>query len=78
MSWLINGRGVLTISREFGALDAVTPNVTAERVSDSKGDSWMFILKGTERQNQGEVTCELEGIEVKTATLHVQGLYVPM
>lgn len=78
MGWLLNGRPVLTISKEFGVLPSINPNVTAETSPVSRGDSWVFVLKNTERRNQGQVTCELQGIERKTARLFVQGLYVHM
>ncbi|XP_042343233.1 butyrophilin subfamily 2 member A2 isoform X2 [Plectropomus leopardus] len=70
MVWLLNGTAVLTISREIGVLPSINPNVTAEKSSGR--DSWVFVLKNTERQNQGQVTCDLQGIDRKTANLFVQ------
>lgn len=78
MVWLLNGKAVLTVSKENGVLPAVTPNVTAEKSPDSQRGGWVFVLKNTERSNQGQVTCDLQGIESKTAGLFVQGLYVHM
>ncbi|XP_008274170.1 immunoglobulin superfamily member 5 isoform X2 [Stegastes partitus] len=69
MVWLLNGTATLTISKEVGVLPSVNPNVTAEK---DKGDGWVFVLKSTERHNQGSVTCDLQGIERKTARLFVQ------
>lgn len=78
MLWLLNGTAVLTITNDTGVLPSVNPNVTAEKISVSRGDSWAFVLKNTERHNQGQVTCDLQGIDRKTASLFVQGLYVCM
>lgn len=75
MVWLLNGKAVLTISKEHGVLRSINTTVTAE---NKKGDSWVFVLKSTERHNQGRVTCDLQNIDRKTATLLVQGLYVHM
>ncbi|XP_041797305.1 immunoglobulin superfamily member 5 [Chelmon rostratus] len=72
MVWLLNGKAVLTVSKENGVLPAVTPNVTAEKSPDSQREGWVFVLKNTERSNQGQVTCDLQGIESKTAGLFVQ------
>ncbi|XP_044057631.1 immunoglobulin superfamily member 5 isoform X2 [Siniperca chuatsi] len=72
MVWLLNGEAVLTISKETGVLPSINPNVTAKKSPVSRGDSWMFVLKNTERHNQGQVTCDLQGIDRKTASLFVQ------
>uniref|UniRef100_UPI0037E86083 immunoglobulin superfamily member 5 n=1 Tax=Semicossyphus pulcher TaxID=241346 RepID=UPI0037E86083 len=72
MVWLLNGTAVLTISRETGVLPSINPNVMAEKNPVSTGDSWVFVLKHTERHNQGQVTCDLQGIDRKTASLFVQ------
>uniref|UniRef100_A0A3Q3QJT7 Ig-like domain-containing protein n=1 Tax=Monopterus albus TaxID=43700 RepID=A0A3Q3QJT7_MONAL len=72
MVWLLNGAAVLTISKTHGLLPSINTNVTAEKSSTSKGDSWQFVLKSTERDNQGQVTCDLQGIDRKTASLFVQ------
>ncbi|XP_056297854.1 immunoglobulin superfamily member 5 isoform X3 [Pseudoliparis swirei] len=72
MLWLLNGTAVLTISKEFGVLPSINPNVTAETSLVSRGDSWVFVLKSTERHNQGPVTCDLQGIDRTTASLFVQ------
>jgi len=76
MLWLLNGTAVLTISKEFGVLPSINPNVTAETSLVSRGDSWVFVLKSTERHNQGPVTCDLQGIDRTTASLFVQGMHV--
>ncbi|XP_019950448.2 immunoglobulin superfamily member 5 isoform X1 [Paralichthys olivaceus] len=72
MLWLLNGKAALTISKVHGVLPSTISNVTAEPVSGSKGDSWVFVLNSTERYNQGQVTCDLQGIDRKTADLFVQ------
>lgn len=76
--WLLNGDAVLTISKAEGVLASVFPNVTAEESPHSKRRSWVFILNNTERHNQGSVTCDIQGIDRRTASLFVQGLYVRM
>lgn len=78
MVWLLNGRAVLTISNLHGVFPSANLNVTAEKRLASKGDSWVFVLRNTERLHQGQVTCDLQGIDSKTASLFVQGLYVHM
>lgn len=72
MVWLLNGRVALTISNMHGVLHSINLNVTAEKSPASRGDAWMFVLKNTERQHQGEVTCDLQGIGSKKASLFVQ------
>ncbi|XP_060928878.1 immunoglobulin superfamily member 5 isoform X9 [Limanda limanda] len=72
MVWLLNGTAAVTISKVYGVLPSLINNVTAEEVSGSKGDSWVFVLNSTERYNQGQVTCDLQGIDRRTANLFVQ------
>nr|XP_015807442.2 immunoglobulin superfamily member 5 [Nothobranchius furzeri] len=72
MVWMLNGRPVQTISKETGVLPSINPNITAERCPNSKEDCWVIVLKSTERSNQGEVTCDLQLIEKRTAKLFVQ------
>lgn len=75
MVWQLEGRPALTISKENGVLPSVHSNLTAEKPPNSNGDSWTFILKNAQRHNQGQVTCDLQGIDRRTARLFVQGLY---
>lgn len=70
MVWMLNGVAALTISNESGLLPTINPNVTAVKAKDNK--SWVFVLKNTERDNQGSVTCDLQGIDRKSADLFVQ------
>ncbi|XP_029028222.1 immunoglobulin superfamily member 5 isoform X2 [Betta splendens] len=72
MVWLLNGTATLTISNMHGVLPATNPNVTAERGPASQGGGWVFVLRSTQWHNQGQVTCDLQGIERKTAALFVQ------
>lgn len=74
MVWLLNGKVVLTISNQTGVLPSINPNVTAEE--SSRRGSWVLVLKSTERHNQGQVACDLQGIGRKTASLFVQGVCV--
>lgn len=72
MTWLLNGISVITISNETGLLPHINPNVTAEETPNSKIDSWVLVLKHTEANNQGLVTCDLQGITRASANLFVQ------
>ncbi|KAM9801352.1 immunoglobulin superfamily member 5-like [Neosynchiropus ocellatus] len=72
MVWLLNGSVALTISKMHGVISSDDPSVTAEKDPASKQDSWVFVLKNTERSHQGSVTCDLQGLSRKTATLFVQ------
>lgn len=77
MTWQLNQIPVLTIHNDTGVLPVANPDVSAKESPDSPGD-WVFSLKNTERQNQGEVTCNLQDIDRRTASLSVQGLDVEM
>ncbi|XP_037533708.1 immunoglobulin superfamily member 5 [Nematolebias whitei] len=72
MLWLLNGRAVLTISKERGVLPSINPNITAEKCSNSNRHCWVLVLNSTERNNQGQVTCDLQLIDIRTAKLFVQ------
>ncbi|XP_073337278.1 immunoglobulin superfamily member 5 isoform X3 [Pagrus major] len=71
MIWQLNQIPVLTISNETGVLPFANPDVSAEKSPDSPGD-WVFSLKNTQRDNQGQVTCDLQDIDRRTASLSVQ------
>ncbi|KAG9341427.1 hypothetical protein JZ751_019236 [Albula glossodonta] len=71
MTWLLNGNTVLTIlksngpqvnDRRFGAVNRTT----------DQSDMWEFIIKDTQRNNSGEITCDVQNINKKSATLSVQ------
>ncbi|KAM9734022.1 immunoglobulin superfamily member 5 isoform 1-T1 [Menidia menidia] len=68
MVWLLNGRAVLTISKDTGVLPSIYPNVTA--VPNKAG--WRFVLNNTERYNEGQVTCDIQLVDKRTASLFVQ------
>ncbi|KAM4590319.1 uncharacterized protein igsf5b [Fundulus diaphanus] len=72
MTWLLGDRAVLSISKQDGLLPSVNPNVTAVKCSNSKTDCWEFVLRNTERNNQGQVVCDLQLIDKRTAELFVQ------
>lgn len=73
MIWHLNGKVVLTISQENGLVPSTNPNITALRFSSSThGDGWTLVLKNTLRQNEGEVTCDLQEVDKRTAHLYVQ------
>ncbi|XP_031608572.1 immunoglobulin superfamily member 5 isoform X1 [Oreochromis aureus] len=70
MIWLLNGEVALTISNEHGVLQS--PDTNLNLMAEKKKDGWMLVLNNTERHDQGEVTCDLQGIDRKTARLFVQ------
>ncbi|XP_071375018.1 immunoglobulin superfamily member 5 [Centroberyx affinis] len=72
MVWSLNRASVLTISKEHGMLPSNNPNVTAEDHSSLQRASWVLVLRRTERRQQGQVTCDLQNIQRKTASLFVQ------
>lgn len=74
MVWLLNGEVALTISNEHGVLQS--PNTNLNLMAEKKKDGWMLVLNNTERHDEGEVTCDLQGVDRKTARLFVQGLYI--
>ncbi|XP_011481168.1 immunoglobulin superfamily member 5 isoform X2 [Oryzias latipes] len=69
MTWMMNGGSVATISKNLGVLPSLNPNVTAQK---SKEDSWVLVLKSTEKENQGQVTCDVQHVEIQTTFLFVQ------
>ncbi|XP_039864675.1 immunoglobulin superfamily member 5 isoform X1 [Simochromis diagramma] len=70
MIWLLNGEVALTISNKHGVLQS--PNTNMSLMAEKKKDGWMLVLNNTERHDQGEVTCDLQGVDRKTARLFVQ------
>lgn len=76
MVWLVNGASVLTISAAHGALPSSDPNVTAEDASSPPRSSWVLVLRAAQRHHQGQVTCDLQNVRRKTASLFVQGVCV--
>lgn len=76
MIWQLNGRTVLTIHQKHGIVPSINPNITAEKSSTPQEDGWVLVLKNTNRQQQGDVTCDLQDVDKKTASLFVQGVYI--
>lgn len=73
MIWQVNGKTVLTIPQQSDPVPSTNPNITAEKFSSSShGDGWTLILKNTQRQHEGEVTCDLQEGGKSTAHLYVQ------
>ncbi|KAJ8348581.1 hypothetical protein SKAU_G00271700 [Synaphobranchus kaupii] len=71
MSWLLNGSLVLTISKEHGVLEN-HKRFCAINHTTSQSYKWEFVLKNTQRNESGEVTCDVQNIGRKMATLSVQ------
>lgn len=73
MIWQVNRKTVLTISQQSGLVPSSNPNITAQKFSSSThGDGWTLILTNTQRQHEGEVTCDLQEVNKRTAHLFVQ------
>ncbi|KAI1903700.1 hypothetical protein AGOR_G00029920 [Albula goreensis] len=71
MTWSLNGNTVLTILKSNG------PQVNDKRFgavnrTTNQSDMWEFIIKDTQRNNSGEITCDVQNIDKKSATLSVQ------
>ena len=72
MTWSLNDSLVLTISKEFGPLPN-SDRFTALNYTTDHSYKWEFVLRNTQLNDSGEVTCDLQNIGRKTATLSVQG-----
>ncbi|XP_008423510.1 immunoglobulin superfamily member 5 isoform X1 [Poecilia reticulata] len=72
MTWLLGNRPVLTIDKQNGVLPTINANITAAKCSKPKAECWEFILRHTERSHQGQVACDLQLIDRRTAELLVQ------
>ncbi|KAM3616294.1 uncharacterized protein V6R79_015622 [Siganus canaliculatus] len=68
MVWSLNNAVILTISKDTGVLPSIIPNVTAKE----QGSNWVLNLTNTQREHQGEVTCDLQGNNRGTSNLFVQ------
>lgn len=67
----LNRDSVVVISKNEGVKDSLNSNVTAEKSSE---DSWVLVLKNTKKEYEGQVTCEVLGVDIQTAFLFVQGM----
>ncbi|RVE64536.1 hypothetical protein OJAV_G00127060 [Oryzias javanicus] len=65
----LNKDSVVVVSKKTGVVDSLNSNVTAEK---SNEDSWVLVLRSTEREDEGQVTCEVFAVESQTAFLFVQ------
>ncbi|XP_024119345.1 immunoglobulin superfamily member 5 [Oryzias melastigma] len=65
----LNRDSVVVISKNEGVKDSLNSNVTAEK---SNEDSWVLVLKNTKKEYEGQVTCEVLGVDSQTAFLFVQ------
>lgn len=72
MIWQMNRKTVLTISQQSGLVPSTHPNITAEKIPSGQGEGWTLILRNTQRQQEGEVTCDLQEVNKMTAHLYVQ------
>ncbi|CAL9684839.1 unnamed protein product [Knipowitschia caucasica] len=73
MIWQLSGKTMLTISQQNGLVPSTNPNITAEKAAPSQGEGWTLVLKDTQREYQGEVSCDLQEVHKRTAHLYVQG-----
>ncbi|XP_054650285.1 immunoglobulin superfamily member 5 isoform X2 [Dunckerocampus dactyliophorus] len=72
MLWELNTTVVVSVSRQYGVLSSSIPDVTAEESRGPNGDGWTLVVKSVQRHHEGQITCSLQGIEKKTASLFVQ------
>ncbi|XP_061828021.1 immunoglobulin superfamily member 5 isoform X1 [Nerophis lumbriciformis] len=72
MLWELNNTVVVSISRQHGVLSSSITNVTAEESHAPSRNGWTLVFGSVGRHHQGQVTCHLQGIDRKTASLFVQ------
>ncbi|KAJ0064033.1 hypothetical protein NL108_017473 [Boleophthalmus pectinirostris] len=68
MIWQLRGKTVLTIIQQSGPVSSGNPNITAVKVEGG----WSLVLKNTQREYEGVVTCDLQEVSKRTAYLYVQ------
>ncbi|KAJ8394706.1 hypothetical protein AAFF_G00043060 [Aldrovandia affinis] len=71
MTWSLKGSLVLTISKEFGAITN-NDRFTAENHTSDQSYMWEFFIKSAQRNDSGEVICDVQNIGRNVATLSVQ------
>ncbi|XP_061105381.1 uncharacterized protein LOC133133290 [Conger conger] len=71
MTWSLNDNVVLTISEKFGVLKN-SERFNATDYTTDQSYKWEFVLYNVQLNDSGEVTCDLQNIDRKTATLSVQ------
>ncbi|XP_051540336.1 immunoglobulin superfamily member 5 isoform X2 [Myxocyprinus asiaticus] len=70
MTWIVNGRLVLTIL-EMGVLNS-TERFSARNLTTPGNYKWEFTISTVQRDDAGEVTCQVLGGDPRIATLSVQ------
>ncbi|XP_059395611.1 immunoglobulin superfamily member 5-like isoform X2 [Carassius carassius] len=70
MTWMVNGRLVITIS-DSGVLKS-TDRVSATNFTTPGDYRWEFSISNVQRDDAGEVTCQVLGGAASKATLSVQ------
>lgn len=71
MIWLLNSGVVLTISEKHGALED-SDRYTAFNYTTDQSHKWEFVLRNTQWNESGVVTCDVQNVGRKTAALSVQ------
>lgn len=72
MIWTVNGRLVITILEASGVLNS-TDRFSATNFTTPGDYRWEFVISNVQRDDAGEVTCQVLGGEPRMATLFVQG-----
>uniref|UniRef100_A0A673LG86 Immunoglobulin superfamily, member 5a n=1 Tax=Sinocyclocheilus rhinocerous TaxID=307959 RepID=A0A673LG86_9TELE len=72
MNWMVNGRLVITILEASGVFNS-TDRFSAKNFTTPGDYKWEFIISNVQRDDAGEVTCQVLGGAPRLATLSVQG-----
>lgn len=72
MIWTVNGLLVVTITEASGVLNS-TDRFSATNFTTPGNYKWELIISNVQRNDAGEVTCQVLGGESRMATLSVQG-----
>lgn len=72
MTWTVKGLLVVTIIEASGVLNS-TDRFSATNFTTPGNYKWEFTISNVQRNDAGEVTCQVFGVERQMATLSVQG-----
>lgn len=71
MNWMVNGRLVITILEASGVFN-FTDRFSAQNFTTPGDYKWEFIISNVQRDDAGEVTCQVLGGAPQLATLSIQ------
>lgn len=72
MTWTVNGRLVITILEASGVLNS-TDRFSATNFTTPGDYRWELVISNVQRDDAGEVTCQVLGGAPQLATLSIQG-----